>query len=177
LHRFQKCNDYYCETCKFSWIKCQKCLHIQFVSQFSHIQWSIYPYLPGIKHSYFICILSMWLVITWWSLTWSLIHICWILAVKVDPCWKGGVKEKIFPKKAHKNITFLLPSLIEDISVDKCSKNPNGFFVLRSLPYSKIWSISKAHRGTSRHALLRIDISVTVRPTLMILFFHVQFLP
>ena len=54
----QKCNDYYCETCKFSWIKCQKYRHIQFVSQFSNIQWSIYPYLPGIKHSYFICIIG-----------------------------------------------------------------------------------------------------------------------
>ena len=72
-----------------------------------------YPYLPGIKHSYFVCILSMWLVITWWSLTWSLIHICWILAVKVDPFWKGGVKEKNTLKKAHKNITLLFSFLVK----------------------------------------------------------------
>src|SRR6218665_1298593 len=38
LHRFQKYNNYYCVTCKFSSIKCQSCLHIQFVSQFFNIQ-------------------------------------------------------------------------------------------------------------------------------------------
>jgi len=106
LHRFQKYNNYYCVTCKFSWIKCQTCLHIQFVSQFFNIQWSIYPYLPGKKHLYFICILSVWLVIAWRSLPWSLVHICWISALKVDPIWKRGVNEKNIPKKGQKNIIF-----------------------------------------------------------------------
>src|SRR6218665_359883 len=50
------------------------------------------------------------------------------------PHLKKGVKEKNIPKKGHKNIILLLHFLIEDISIDKCSKNLNGIFVLRSLP-------------------------------------------
>ena len=46
------------------------------------------------------------------------------------PFLKRGVKEKIIPKKAHKNITFLLSFPKEDISGDKCSKNPNGVNLL-----------------------------------------------
>ena len=38
LHRFQKYNNYYCVTCKFSWIKCQTCFHIQCKLQFFNIQ-------------------------------------------------------------------------------------------------------------------------------------------
>jgi len=106
LDRFQKYNNYYSVTCKFSSIKWQTCLHLQFVSQFFNIQWSIYPYLPGMKHLYLICILSVWLVIDWWSLLWSLVHICWILALKVDPIWKRGSKKKIFPKRAIKILFF-----------------------------------------------------------------------
>jgi len=53
---------------------------------------------------------------------------------KLTSSEKAGFKEKNIPKKAHKNIIFLLHFLIEDISVDKYSKNLNGvFFLLRSL--------------------------------------------
>ena len=64
------------------------------------------PYLPAIKHLYFICILSMWLVIAWWSLPRSLIHICQMLAVKVDPISNRGPKNKNFPRKAIKILFY-----------------------------------------------------------------------
>lgn len=124
----------------FSWIKCQKCLHIHFIPQFCNNQLSISPYIPGTMHSYFICVLSMWLAIDWQSFTWSLIPICWISTVKVDWTLHGGSKRKNIPKKDQKNIYFLLHFRIQHGSIDKCSKNPNGVFCFKEFTVCQKWS-------------------------------------
>ena len=129
----KKYNNYYCVTCKFSWIVCQTCFHIQFVLQFFNIQRSIcriHIYdLSGIKHLYLTCILSVWLVIAWWSLLWSLIHICWISALKVDPIWTRGGQRKKYSQKGPWKYYFWLHFLIEDVSVDKYSKKSQWPFL------------------------------------------------
>ena len=153
------------------------CLHIQFVSQFFNIKWSIYPYLPGIKHLYLIYLLPLWLVIDWWSLLWSMIHICWILALKVDPTWKRGVKEKNIPKEGHENIILLLHFLIEDVSVDKCSKNLNDIFCFKEFTSVPKNGQFQMHIAKLRDVpCLRNDISRTVWQRWMILFLREQLL-
>ena len=43
----------------------------------------------------------------------------------------GGQRKNNIPKKGHTNLILLLHFLIEDISVDKCSKNLNGIFCFK----------------------------------------------
>lgn len=108
LHRFHKYNNYYCMSYNFSWIKCQSCLHIHFIPTFFNNQWSISLYIPGIMHSYFICIMSMWLAITLQSLSLisdsHLVYIC----CQSWPNLKRGVKEKKYSQKGPLKSTFFV---------------------------------------------------------------------
>jgi len=71
-------------------------------------------------------------------------------------------------------ILFFITFLIENISVDKCSKNLNGFFCFKGFTVCQNGQFRRHIAKVRNVHFLRMDISITVRPNWMILFLPVQ---